>query len=1154
MSEFIHLHNHTHYSLLDAACTPSQLAKAAAADGQKACALTDHGVMFGSLEFFSKCKDNGIKPIIGYEAYVANGSRFDRTAGKAGTKKKNYFHLVLLAKNEVGYRNLIKLTSLGNLEGYYYKPRIDEELLECHHEGVIALSACIAGVVSSPLVSGDYQTALERAAWYKSLFGEDFYLELQNHGLDEDKIILRDVPKIARELGIKLVATNDVHYEKQEHAIAHNVLLYIKDISSQDAANIDIYKLRYRTPEMYFKTQKQMCELFRDFPEAIKSTLEIAEKIDFSFEEKLYMPEFPIPVTSSATNLDEYILELAEKGLRERFSEITPEIRSRFDYEMGVITKMGFSGYFLIVQDFINAARDLGVSVGPGRGSAAGSLVAYCLKITNVDPLRYDLLFERFLNPERISMPDIDIDFNDEKREIVIEYVKQKYGESSVAQIVTFGKLSSKLVLKDVGRVLGIPHTEINQITAKIPTIQGKVKPIKEALELPDLAWLKDTQDPKLRQLLEYSMLLEGFYRHTGTHAAGVVIAPGDITNYVPVIRTATTKKQGVDIQTQYSMADLERAGLLKMDFLGLQTLSILDHTLEMIERNTGEKIDIDAIPLDDEATFDLLSNGSTLAVFQFESKGMQEYLRQLKPRSIEEITAMNALYRPGPMDNIPEFIDRKHGKKPIEYLHPLMEKSLKNTYGIIVYQEQVMQLAQDIGGFTLGQADIMRKAMGKKNMAVMAKMKPQFINGASERGIKDKLANEIFDLIEKFASYGFNKSHSLAYSYVAYQTAYLKAHYPAEFLAANMTAELNDQAKIVQLVDEAESLDIKVFPPDVNRSYTQFSATGNTILFGMAAIKNVGVSAVDSIIEARKEKPFSSFFDFVARVDTKAVNKRSLEALVCAGAFDSMGDGHRAQYFAAIEPGIEYAKVFAQSSNSSMDSLFGSGSEHDLSEPPLPKIKPWADKERLEKEKEYLSFYVSGHPLNAVAAFLDVCSNLKLNEVESPLIGQQVRVCGLISSFRTQLDKRGNTIAFVQLEDAVGKAELVLWSKTYSQFKGYIDNDAIVVVTGKAESDGEKLKIIVEQIMSVDEAAGRFARGINIWIDLEKITREHIERMATRANDMNSRTKVIFSVKNRQANYAANYQAFAVNIPLNTRGVQALVDIFGKQNVKLIG
>lgn len=1097
MPEFVHLHNHTHYSLLDGACTPEQLIKAAVADGQKALALTDHGVMFGSMEFYKKAKKAGVKPILGCEMYVANGSRFDKDLGKGDKRRKNYFHLVLLAKNDVGYRNLIKLSTYGHTEGFYYKPRIDTDVLAQHAEGLVALSACAGGVINAHLVSGDYDTAKKTAIFYKELFDDDFYIELQDHKLPVDKPILELAPKLARELGIKMVATNDCHYIRQEHATAHNVLLHIKDVTASTAGTVDISKLRYGAPEMYFKSAEEMAQLFGHYEGALDHSLEIAEKCNFEFGKELYMPDFPIPTDSKSTNLNEYLDELTWKGLERRYTQFNKEIIERTEFELNVIKTMGFSGYFLIVQDFIAAARNMGVSVGPGRGSAAGSLVAYGLGITNVDPLRYNLLFERFLNPDRVSMPDIDIDFNDEKRERVIQYVRDKYGANSVAQIITFGTLSARAVLKDVGRVLGVPLSTIESITKNIPVILGKVTPIKEALELPELRWVKESDDPKLRQLIEYSMVLEGFCRNASLHAAGVVIAPGDISDYVPLYKSPNS-----ELATQFNMKDLEDAGLLKMDFLGLRTLSIIDNTIAMAEHNHDVKIDIDAIDFDDPATYALLGEGKTLAVFQFESEPMQKYLKQLKPTNLEDLTAMNALYRPGPMDNIPEFIDRKQGRKQISYLHPDMEPALKNTYGIIVYQEQVMQLVRDIAGFTLAQSDIMRRAMGKKDEKLMQEQRVLFVEGAQKKNFDSKLSGEIFDLILKFASYGFNKSHSLAYSYLAFQTAWLKTHYTAEFLAANMTAELNDLDKIVNLTEEAKTFDIDVLPPDVNESQATFAAVDSkTIRFGLAAIKNVGVNVVECIIKARLEKPFTSLFDFAARVESKALNRRTVEALVCAGAFDSLRCGHRAQLFHAIEAALKYSQAVAQSKNPDMDSLFGGDSAEELiSEPTMAEAPQWNFLERLKKEKEYLNFYISGHPLERYYPHVISFRTLALGDKESAMIGKQARVCGIVSGIRTKLDKREKTIGFVTLEDFSGRAECIFWSDAFARFRDFLVEDAMVMVIGRTEINGSSsLKVIADEVIPLEETPKKFAKGLLLSVDRTRVEPQLIEQAAAR-------------------------------------------------------
>jgi len=1081
MADFVHLHNHSHYSLLDAIATPEQLVAAALDDGQPAVALTDHGVMFGCMEFYFAAKKRGIKPIIGCEVYLAKGSRFEKNPVKNGNAKRDYYHLVLLVKNELGYRNLCKLVSLGHTDGFYYKPRIDRELLEQYHDGLIALSACLAGPVNQPILGGDLESARAHARWFKEIFQDDWYIELQNHGLPEDKVVLEHAPLIARQLGIELVATNDCHYIRPEHAVAHNVHLYIRDISSSNSATVDVTQLRYRVPEFYFKTAEQMKELLGKFPRAIENTLAIAEKVAFdpSFAPK--MPTFPIPSGSHAQSLDEYLEELTFRGLEKRYRNLTQEILDRARFELDVIKRMGYSGYFLIVQDFIAGARQRGISVGPGRGSAAGSIVAYALGITNIDPLKHDLLFERFLNPDRISLPDIDVDFNDERRDEVIEYVRAKYGADAVAQIITFGTLSARQVIKDVGRVLGIPPSTLNEITQQIPVVLGKVTKLSEAINLPELRWLRDTDDPLLQQLVEYALILEGLARNASVHAAGVVIAPGPITDFVPLYQTP-----GSNPTTQYSMKELEAVGLLKMDFLGLTTLSIIDRTLEQIRENYGITIDLDTIDFEDPAVYDMLSQGRTLAVFQFESEKMTEYLRQLRPRNLEELTAMNALYRPGPMDNIPEFIDRKFGRKPIEYLHPLMERRLKNTYGIIVYQEQVMQLVQDLAGFTLAQADTLRRAMGKKDEKLMAQQRQAFIEGAQRtNGIEPQLAGEIFDLIQKFASYGFNKSHSAAYAYLAYQTAWLKRYYTAEFLAANMTAELGKLEKINALIEEARAFGITVLPPDVNQSLETFRATSpTTIVFGLAAIKNVGIKAVQSIIEARRSNgPFRSLFEFCRRVDTRVVNKSAIEALIASGAFDQLG-GHRAQLIAALDQALEFAKSISATTQG-MDSLFESEVLEPI-EPPLPDVPQWTTDELLNREHEVLNFFISGHPLDAHTHIIRAFATMHLGKTDALRSGTTVRCCGLITQVRTKLDRNERTVAFAMMEDYTGIGELIVWNSAYEPAKRFLQKGALVAAVGKLELRDEAAlpRIIVDELIPLESAYARI-KTINIRLSV---------------------------------------------------------------------
>lgn len=1161
MPDFVHLHNHTHYSLLDAACKPEQLIAAAQADGQTSLALTDHGVMFGCFEFYKKAKKAGIKPILGCEVYIANGSRFDMTSRKAATKKRNYYHLVLLAKNDIGYKNLMKLTTLGHTEGFYYKPRIDTDLLEKHHEGLVALSACLAGVINAPLLEGDYEGAKKTAIWYKELFGDDFYIELQNHGLPGDEIVMAQAPRLAQELGIKLICTNDCHYIKQEDAVAHNVLLNIKEVNAANSGKLDIYNLRYGKPEMYFKSKQEMAALFLDFPEAIENTNEVAEKCNIDLKTDIKMPVFPIPSDSKAETLEEYLEEITMIGLEKRYPVLNKDILDRVRFELDVINKMGYAGYFLIVQDFIAAARDKNVRVGPGRGSAAGSIVAYALGVINVDPLKYDLLFERFLNPDRVSMPDIDIDFADDKRDIVIDYVKEKYGNDSVAQIITFGTLSTRAVLSDVGRVLGVPLTTIRSITEKIPVVMGKVTSLIEALELPELRWVKETNDQKLKEVISYALTLEGLARNTSTHAAGVVIAPGDITDYVPLYKTSDS-----GLATQYTMKDLEDAGLLKMDFLGLRTLSIIENTLTQIKQNHTITIDLDTIDLHDKHTFEMIGKGKTLAVFQFESEPMQEALKQLKPNDLEDLIAMNALYRPGPMDNIPEFIDRKHGRKPIEYLHPIMESALYKTYGIIVYQEQVMQLVGDIAGFTLAQADIMRRAMGKKDEKLMLEQKAIFVEGALKnhvytQGCLDKntnpeiLAQEIFDLILKFASYGFNKSHSCAYAYLAYQTAWLKAHYTAEFLAANMTAELHNLDKIVALIDEAKSFNIKVMPPDVNRSFATFTAsTSHIIEFGLAGIKNVGIPAVESIVEGRASGAFTSFFDFMKRVNTKLISRRTLEPLIASGAFDTLQYGHRAQFYASIDIALEFAKRMQGEGISGAESLFGESSSTEAIEPKMIEIKPWNELERLQKEREVLNFYLSGHPLHRYQPHAVSFTTLPLGKLDSPLIGKPIRATGIITEVKTKLDRKEQTMAFVTIEDFTGKAEVIFWSDAYQRYKDFLKPEQVILVRGKSDITGELIKVIAEEAMDIEKTPEKYGKGFIITIQESESSIDNLNKLNKLLESKNSSSSTIkFKYIDEQGNIKSQFISQGLKLSCTHEMCDTIVSIFGRNNVRFL-
>ncbi|MCX7761664.1 MAG: DNA polymerase III subunit alpha [Candidatus Kryptonium sp.] len=1157
MADFVHLHNHSHYSILDAISTIDGIIETAVQNKMQAVALTDHGVLFGALEFYIKAKEAGIKPIIGSEVYiVTEGSRFDKTKGSkeeesdlaVRNKKTHYKHLVLLAKNEIGWKNLIKLITIGHTEGFYYKPRIDLEVLEKYKDGLIALSACIGGVVSAHLVDGDYEGAKKMAMKFKELFGDDFYLEIQNHFIDKEQPVLQGMPRLSKELGIKLVATNDCHYIKQEHALPHNIFISIQDKNSVK----DIYQLKYGTDQVYFKSAEEMYQAFKDFPEAIETTLEIADKCNLEIElGKNYLPHFPIPEDAEVKTPDEYLEKLALEGLQKRYKTITKEIEDRFRYELDVIKRMGFSTYFLIVHDFISQARKMGVAVGPGRGSAAGSIVSYALGITNIDPLKYGLLFERFLNPERVSMPDIDVDFADDKRELVIEYVKKKYGEKSVAQIVTFGTLSSRAVIRDVARVLGISLQTVDSITKNIPVHQGKPLPLSEALEQPELEWLKNTTDPKLKELVKYALILEGLNRHPSTHAAGIVIAPGDISDYVPLYQTPQT-----ELMTQYDKDYLEKAGLLKVDMLGLRTLTVIVNTLKLIKQNYGIEINIDEIPLDDKKTYQLLGEGKTVGVFQFESFGMQEYLRRLKPTNIQDLAAMNALYRPGPMDMIDDYIERKHGRKPVEYLHPKLEPILKETFGIVVYQEQVMQIANQIAGFSLAKADLMRRAMGKKDKELMAKQRDEFIEGAVKNGIDRKTAEEIFDMLEKFASYGFNKSHAVAYAYLAYQTAYLKAHYPAEFMAATMSSELNNTDKIVQFIDDCRRMGIKVLPPDVNESNLDFTVIDQkTIRFGLGAIKNVGENAVNEIIRVRNEGgKFKNLFDFCARVDLRVVNKRAIESLIQAGAFDSLNCGHRAQLLKSIEIAMNYGEKVKVGMKNGQSDLFGFFSSEANVEnyPPLPDVNPWSEMEKLSYEKNVLGFYVSGHPLMRYLDEVETFSTVKLGNVDSVTDGQIVRACGVITDMETKLDKNKNQMLIFELEDFTGKAECVAFSEVYKNYSRYLYIEGLVLIVGEAKKQGNSLRITVKEVYPLEEVRENFTYKIITFVDKNEPP-EKVEKLTELIKNCDEGNCLIEIDVMDEGTITQRFEIPHAFINPSADLINGLRELFGEKSVKLI-
>jgi len=1158
MGNFVHLHNHTHYSLQDAACTVKGLVKAAAEFDMHAVALTDHGVMYGIPEFYKAAKGSGIKPVLGMEAYITieNKSRFDKANEIdpiTGNRKKVYHHLILLAKNNQGFKNLIKLSSRGFLEGYYYKPRIDLELLKEYSEGLICTSACLGGIVSFYIRRRDYATAREVAKQYHEIFGDDFYLEIQDHKMPDDPLILEGVPRLAKELGIKLVATNDCHYIKKEDAIAHNILLKL----SEKGGDEDYTKLRYGTDQIYFKSQEEMLDLFAKWPESIESTLEIADKCDVDLDKKEYFfPNFPIPEDSPDKTLDGYFEYLCRKRFDETFpGEKSQELTERFEYELKTIKSMGFAGYFLIVQDFINAAKEMGVSVGPGRGSAAGSLIAFVLGITKINPLDYDLLFERFLNPARKSMPDIDVDFADEKRGEVIEYVKRKYGSESVSQIITFSTLASKAAIKDVGRVLNVPLSTVNFITKYIPSIFGKVYSIEKALaEVPELKNFRNTTDPKLAELFKYARTLEGMNRNASKHAAGVVIAPGDVSNYVPL---AVVDASTMEVVSQYNMKELEAAGLLKMDFLGLRTLSIIEDTLEMARKTRPETEwiqDIDTIPLDDQRTYDIFADGKTTGIFQFESIPMRKHLKRLKPQSIKDLAAMNALYRPGPMENIDDFIDRKYGRQKITYLHPKLEPILNETYGIIVYQEQVIRIANQLAGMSLAEADILRRAMGKKDVDAMAKQRRIFVDAAKEHDIDEKIAGEVFDLIDKFANYGFNKSHAVAYSYLAYQTAYLKAHFTEEFLAANMTHEFGKQEKVTLFLEDCRKLGIKVLSPDVSRPAKFFTVENKMIRFGLSAIKNVGETAVDSIIEARKKlgRDFKSVFEFASLVDLRLVNKRAMEGLVMAGAFDSLNSNRKAIY-EAIPEIIVFGQNVQEINDDSTESLFGEEAlQETIVEPRLPVTDDWSTKDRFAKELEVTGFYISSHPMSAYDIEDRAFSFTSNVENYETINDKQVGICGVVNEFEVKIGSNGAQFATFTVNGLGGMFECTMWAKSYERHISLMEDGAVLYLAGKAELNGDSVKILVESALPIEECIGKFTKRLKITIDPSKLPVDALEKIVDLVSASPGNVELYFEYLQRESGkvFPRLFRSQSFRMGVTRPVIEKLAIIVGEENL----
>lgn len=1062
---FVHLHVHTEYSLLDGAARIKELVAAAAEKGMPALAITDHGSMFGVIDFYKAAQKAGIKPILGCEVYVAPRSMDDKDSAQGDDAN---YHLVLLAENETGYKNLLHIVSEAYTRGFYYKPRTDKATIRQHSEGLIALSACLGGEVATAVMNREFTRARDVARDYEEIFGKgNFFLELQDHGLANQRDVNRELIKLNQETGIPLVATNDIHYVRREHAEVQDVLLCIGTGRSMD----DEGRMVFETQEFYLKDMDEMAMLFGEHPEALANTVKIAERcnVDFSFDRN-YLPEYRIP---EGHTVDSYLREICLAGLAERYPNAGEEVRERLAYELKIISDMGFPGYFLIVWDFVRFARENGILVGPGRGSAAGSLVAYALGITNVDPLKYDLLFERFLNPERVSMPDIDIDFCYERREEVINYVIEHYGAEKVAQIITFGTMAARAAIRDVGRALNMPYGDVDRVAKMVPAELGMT--LEKALEMSgDLKELYQI-DPQVKKLLDMAKAIEGMPRHASTHAAGVVIGREPLTVYLPLYSSS----DGV-VTTQFPKETVEEIGLLKMDLLGLRTLTVIGDAVNTINRITGEAIDIDQIPLDDPAAYAMLGRGEAIGVFQLESSGMRNILKELKPEAFEDIIALVALYRPGPLGSgmVEDFIRRKHGQSPIKYLHPLLEPILKETYGVILYQEQVMRIANVLASYSLGEADELRRAMGKKKAEAMAKHRDKFLAGAQANGISAEAAGQIFDLMEYFAGYGFNKSHSTAYALVAYQTAYLKANYPVAFMAALLTSIMGASDKIAAYIEESRHMGIEVLPPDINESLVNFTAVGDKIRFGLAAVKNVGKNAIENIIEVRAEKDkkgFIDFRDFCERIDHRIVSKRVVESLIKAGAFDSWGKG-RARLLAGLDQCMDEAQKRQREIARGQISLFdiaadtAGGEKVFDNELKLPDIPEYPQKELLAMEKEVLGLYISGHPLTEVKEALAQRTSARLDQLSELPDDSKVIVGGVLASLKQISTRKGDLMAFMTLEDVVASVEVVLFPRVYAASRHLLRDDTVILVKGRLNQQDEAVKIIADELVGLDD------------------------------------------------------------------------------------
>jgi DNA polymerase III subunit alpha len=1118
--DFTHFHVHTQYSILDGASMIEPLLDKAAADGMKALAITDHGNMYGVMHFSNYAKKIGIKPIIGCEVYVAEGSRTE----KKGREDRSGYHMILLAKSRKGYENLSRLVSLGYLEGFYYTPRIDKELLFRYHEGIIASSACLGGEIPQAIMEKGLERAEELLLEYLEVFGGDFYLELQRHGLEEQEPVNQALISLSRKHGVKLIATNDCHYVNAEDAKAHDILVCLQTGKDLDDEN----RMKYSGNE-YLKTREEMVRLFEDIPEAIANTSELADKIeDFEIRaKKVMLPGFPLPKGFSTE--DEYLTHLSYEGAARLYPEVSEEVRQRLDFELGVIRQMGFAGYFLIVQDFINEARAIDVAVGPGRGSAAGSVVAYCTGITAIDPIRYNLLFERFLNPERVSMPDIDIDFDDEGRERVLDYVINKYGRDRVAQIVTFGRMAAKSSIRDVARVLKLPLPEADRLAKLVPdrvntTLADAYK------EVPELAQALNDANPLVSETLKYAKMLEGSNRQTGVHACGVIIGPTNLLDCIPL---STQKDSDLPV-TQYEGKFVEMAGMLKMDFLGLKTLSIIKDAIKNIKKRFGSEIDIENIPLDDPDTFALYQRGDTIGTFQFESTGMREYLKELKPSNIEDLIAMNALYRPGPMEFIPLYINRKHGRQQVEYPHPWLEEILQPTYGIMVYQEQIMQAARIMAGFTLANADILRRAMGKKKKDEMERQKAFFMDGAETKGIGTETAEKIFEVMARFAEYGFNRSHSAAYSVVAYRTAYLKANYPAEYMAAVLTHNFSDIKKITIFMEECQRQGIPVLGPDINESTFNFVVNPQgEIRFGLGAIKGVGEGAVENIVSERETGgPFLNLFDFAKRVNLRTVNKRVFESLARAGAFDGFRDCHRAQFFHSDDNGlttfidriIRHTNQVIQRENTSQMNLFAENEDVRFPDPELPACERWDKLEMLKQEKEVTGMYISGHPLDDFKIQMQAFCNANVGDLKNlyPLRNREIAFAGIITGAAHKYTKNGKPYGSFQVEDYSDSHQLFLFAEDYLKIKHFLVDQQYVFIRARIQENrfnSKQLEVKVISMSLLTELEDSMMNNLTLLLPVSDISRGMVGDLAGFSRKHKGKTRLRITLQDQLEN-----------------------------------